>query len=320
MRFSEIAKMTEEEARARLEKIRWPNGATCVQCGSMDVIKVNNNASDGRKKRAGLYECKDCRKQFTVTVNTIFEGSRIPIKTWLMAFSLMCASKKGISAHQLHRMLGITYKTAWHMCHRVRYAMTKAPLKDMLKGKVESDETYIGGKLSNRRNNQRFNIIKTPVIALVERGGNVVTKVANVTATNLRETLTSNIDKDTTLYTDELPAYKNVGKKFKAHETVCHSKLEFTRSDAHVNTAESFFSLLKRGLHGSFHHVSPEHLQRYCNEFSFRWNARKIDDATRTILALHQIEGKRLMYKEPIKKKEEEKQRILYERDVFWAS
>ena len=292
MRFSEIAKMSEEEARTRLENIRWPHGATCVHCGSMDVIKVNNNASGGRKKRAGLYECKDCRKQFTVTVKTIFEGSRIPIKTWLMAFSLMCASKKGISAHQLHRMLGITYKSAWHMCHRVRFAMTKAPLKGMLKGKVESDETYVGGKLSNRRNNQRFNIIKTPVIALVERGGDVVTKVANVTATNLRETLTNNIDKDSTLYTDELPAYKNIGKKFKAHETVCHSKLEFTRGDAHVNTAECFFSLLKRGLHGAFHHVAPEHLQKYCNEFSFRWNSRKIDDATRTLMALNMYRRK----------------------------
>lgn len=303
MKFNEIAEMTEAEARAHLEKIRWPHGAACVHCGSMNVIKLNNNASGGRRKRLGLYECKDCRKQFTVTVKTIFEGSRISIKTWLMAFSLMCASKKGISAHQLHRMLGITYKSAWHLCHRVRFAMAKEPLKGMLKGDVEADETYIGGKLSNRRNPSRYKIIKTPVVALVERNGNVRTKViANVTATNLKSTLLENVNRDAKLYTDELIAYRKIGKLFKTHETVNHSQLEFTRGKAHVNTAECFFSLLKRGLHGAYHHVSPEHLSRYTSEFAFRWNRRKISDTERTISALKCIEGKRLMYKEPKKK------------------
>lgn len=302
MDFNEISRMTETEARAYLEQIRWGNEPACVHCGSMNVVKLNNNASKGRKRREGLYECRDCQRQFSVTVNTIFEKSRIPIKTWLMAFSLMCSSKKGISAHQLHRMLGITYKTSWHMCHRIRHAMALEPLKGMLSDKVEVDETYIGGKLSNRRDNQRYKTTKTPVIALIQRGGNVRTKVANITASNLRDAILENVKRDAQLYTDELPAYRKIGKLFKSHETVKHRDLEFTRGDVHVNTAECFFSLLKRGLHGAFHHVAPEHLSRYTAEFAFRWNRRKLSDMERTISALKCIEGKRLMYKEPKKK------------------
>jgi transposase-like protein len=308
MNFNEISTLTEAQAREYLEQIRWPTEKACPRCGSVNVVKLNNTAVGSRKKREGLYNCRDCRKPFTVTVGTIFEGSHVSIRTWLMAFSLMCASKKGISSCQLSRMLDVTQKTAWFICHRVRYAMGKEPLKGMLRGSVEVDETYVGGKL-RKVNNLGFSHAKrydnkTPVIALVERGGKVRTKVtANITARNLKNFIRNNVLTDSKIYTDEYRGYKGISAYFNGgHESVVHSRYEYARGDAHINTAECFFSLLKRGVMGSFHKVSKKHLQRYCDEFSWRWNLRKIDDEERTLRTLRQMEGERLFYNEPLRK------------------
>lgn len=304
MEFKEIIKLTEDQAREHLEQIRWPLGTVCPHCGDKRVTRLDNSSSSGRKKRNGLYKCKTCRKQFTVTVGTIFEGSHASIKNWLLAFSLMCASKKGISAHQMHRMLGITYKTSWFMCHRVREAMKREPLKAALSGTVEADETYVGGKLSNKKKLKGLptDINKTPVIALVERDGRVKAQVTRyVTARNVNAFIASNVGRSATLYTDESRLYKGVPSFIGMHDSVNHSKDEYARGDVSTNTVEGFFSLLKRGITGSFHHVSPWHLQRYCNEFSYRYNYRKSDDSDRTTAALSRCPGKRLMYKKPIK-------------------
>ena len=311
MDFNDISRLSEEQARKYLESLCWPDGAECPHCNSKNVASLQNKASGNRKRREGLYSCRDCRKQFTVTVGTIFEGARIPIRTWLLAFSLMFASKKGISSHQLHRMLGITYKSAWFMSMRVRHAMAKEPLVGMLSGKVEADETYVGGKIGNMSNYQRRKIRKTgsrfdnktPVLALVERDGNVRTRVvANVTSKNLKTFLTENIAKKSTLYTDEFRGYKNIGKEFSKHRTVMHNIHQYVKGDASINSAESFFSLLKRGVTGSFHHISPEHLQRYSDEFSWRWNRRKVSDEERTINTLKMIEGAKMYYRDPLRK------------------
>lgn len=305
MRFKDVVKMTEEQARDNLERIRWPLGAVCSHCGSKAVTKLNNKASSGRKKREGLYKCRTCRKQFTVTTKTIFESSHISIKTWLMAFSFICAAKKSVSAHQLHRMLGVTYKTAWFMCHRIREVMKFEPLRSALAGTIEADETFIGGKISNQKKlkgkPKDFN--KTAVIALVERNGRVRTKVTRyVTAKNVNDFIYCNVSRDATLNTDESRVYNQPNRYVEKHETVNHSLDEYSRGDVTTNHVENFFSLLKRGINGSFHHVSPWQLQRYCDEFSFRYSLRKAEDADRTIAALSRSEGKRLYYKQPIKK------------------
>ena len=307
MNLAELSKMTEEEAREYLENIRWPNGTVCAHCGSKNVTKLNNKASGARKKRAGLYKCKDCRKQFTVTCKTIFESSRIPIRKWIMAYHLMCSSKKGISALQLSRNLGLVYKSAWFMCHRIRHAMVQEPLKNLLQGGVEVDETYVGGKprkYSGRQSKRGRGTTKIPVVVLVQRNGEARVKVMRkLTGKNLKGAILNNVHKDSTIYTDEYNAYKGIGKHFTGgHKAVMHSIGQYKKEDAHTNTAECYFSLLKRGVIGAFHHVSEFHLPKYCNEFNFRWNYRRINDGTRTIIALKQVEGKRLHYKEPLKK------------------
>ena len=303
LRLDNISKITDEDkARAMLEKMRWPVGVACPRCGSMDVYKIE--AKNGSKVRPGVYRCKDCRKlkksnQFTVTVGTIFEDSHIKLSLWLMAISLMCASKKGISAHQMHRMLGITYKTAWFMCHRIRYAMeTKHTGK--LTGTIEADEAYIGGK-TRRTATQTGYDNKTPVVSLLQRNGNVRSfAVPTVTAMTLKEVLLENVDTSAHLMTDQLGGYKGVGKQFASHQVVDHSMGEYVRGDVTTNTVEGFFGLLKRGVNGTFHHVSREHLHRYLSEFDFRYNRRKINDQQRTVQAIAGFEGKRLMYRDSL--------------------
>lgn len=304
LRLDNISKITDEDkARQMLEKMRWPSGVACPRCGSMDVYKIE--AKEGSKMRDGVYRCKDCRKlktsnQFTVTVGTIFEDSHIKLSLWLMAISLMCASKKGISAHQMHRMLGITYKSAWFMCHRIRYAMQAPKTNRRMKGTIEADETYIGGKARmTGTNTGREN--KTPVVSLVQRGGNVRSfAVAAVTAGTLKEVLLENVHPSSHLMTDELNLYGKIGKNFASHETVTHRDFEYVRGDAHTNTVEGFFGLLKRGVNGTFHHISKEHLHRYLSEFDFRYNRRKINDQQRTVQAIAGFEGKRLTYRDSL--------------------
>ena len=295
LNLTEIASKYNDKDKARelLESLRWPEGPICPHCESEKVYKLTPKPSS--KTRKGVYKCGKCRKQFTVTVNTIFEDSHIPLNKWLMAIHLICSSKKGISAHQLHRMLNITYKSAWFMAHRIRYAMSQPPLVHKLNGIVEADETYIGGKGRGKRG--RGSEKKTPVFSLVERKGNIKSQpVGNVKAKTLKKIMLENIDKNAIVVTDEFPSYKGLKKHFAGHDTIDHGKKEYVRGDIHVNTVEGYFSLLKRGIKGTFHHVSKEHLHRYCNEFDFRYNYRKIDDGMRTAFLINQVEGKRLTY------------------------
>jgi len=293
----------EDEARETLERLRWGDKAACPRCGSTDVTKVEPNPA--KKIRKGLYRCRDCRRnkrnnQFTVTVGTIFEDSHIPLYVWLEATTLLCSSKKGMSAHQLHRQLGITYKSAWFMAHRIRYAMAQKPTKRKMRGTIEADETYVGGK--GRRIGRLTGFEnKTPVVALVQRGGKVRSfVVSHVSATTLKNVLLENVHSSSHLMTDEHDGYRIFGKQFASHQTVTHAKYEYARGDVTTNTVEAFFGLLKRGINGVYHHVSREHLHRYLAEFDFRYNHRKIDDHERTISAIAGFEGKRLTYRDSL--------------------
>jgi transposase-like protein len=205
-----------------------------------------------------------------------------------------------MSAHQIHRQLGITYKTAWFMAHRIRYAMTQEPLKTMLSGTVEVDETYIGGKAKAGRG--RSTKKKTPVVALVERDGKVKSKpVKRVSADELKGAIRESVEISATIMTDEWASYKEIGKEYEGgHHVVNHSRGEYVRGEASTNTVESYFALLKRGVNGTFHHISNKHLHRYCDEFSFRWNHRKDTDSERSESALRLIEGICLKYKNSI--------------------
>jgi transposase-like protein len=310
-----LSAMSEEEARKMIEGIRWPDGPICPRCNSVETVPVT-----GKQVRAGVYRCKTCRRnkakrdQFSVTIGTVFEGSHIPLKKWVMAFHLMCSSKKGISALQLKRNLGLSYKSAWHMAHRVRLAMKEEPLSSMLAGTVEADETFVGGKprrsrkgtLPSPRGRKGWHIPKkSPVAVLVERGGDAISfPIKRISAKGLKTAIREKVDRTKTVFmTDDAGHYKGIGREFAGgHQTVMHSGGEYVRDDAHIQTAESFFALLKRGVNGVFHHVSEKHLGRYCDEFSFRWNHRKVNDGTRTICAISGAEGKRLMYSEPIRK------------------
>jgi transposase-like protein len=280
----------EKAAHEHLAQIRWPEGPVCVHCQSKNVYTLNVS---GTSKRVVL-KCGTCRKQFSATVGTIFERSHIPLHKWFMAFQLMASSKKGMSAHQLHRMLDITYKSAWFLAHRIRHVMKQTPYGGKLGGIVEADETYIGGKSHGMGPTKG----KMPVFALVERGGKVRSfTMPLVTSVNLKRAIHEHVEPSATLMTDEFVGYKKIGKNFAEHHTVNHSNKEYVRGNVTTNTVEGYFSLLKRGLTGTYHHVSARHLHRYLDEFNFRYNARKEDDATRNFLAVKRTEGKRLQYR-----------------------
>ena len=287
--------MTDDAARLMLEGIIWPEGPVCPRCSSKKVT-----ALQGKTCRAGLKQCRECRKQFTVTVGTIFESSHINLGDWMFAVASMCASKKGISALQLKHELRVSYETAWFMCHRIRHAMQSEG--GFLKGDVQVDETYVGGKprkLDPRPRKRGRGTSKTPVVALVERDGNVRTRVlADVTAKSLKGAIRDYVHPSATLHTDEFPAYRGIGIGFAGHKVCVHENDEFVATDGgSTNSAESFFALIKRGMYGNFHSVSKKHLFRYCNEFEFRWNNRDMEYAQKTGLLLAQVSGKRLMYK-----------------------
>lgn len=300
----------EDAARAHFEALRWPDGRVCPHCGTVG----NSVLLKGKSTRPGLYKCRDCRKPFTATLGTIYERSHIPLHKWLLATHLMCASKKGMSAKQLHRMLGFgSYRTAWFMAHRIREAM--APLKgstDPLGGEgkiVEADETYIGGKDKNKHKSKRPNkgrggVSKEIVVSLVERNGAVRSfHVANVSGKTLRPILVTQIDRASTLMTDEGGQYATFGKEFARHETVNHGIGEYVRGPFHSNTVEGYFSLLKRGVIGTYHSISEAHLRRYLAEFDFRYNHREalgINDTERTDAAIAGTVGKRLTYRQPL--------------------
>lgn len=288
-----------EVARQYLESLLWPDGPVCPHCGSVKAYKLTPKATSKKSCRLGLYKCADCREQFTVTVGSIMEDSKIPLNKWLLAIHLLCASKKGMSAHQLHRMLGVTYKTAWFMAHRIRYAMSQPPYKEKMKGVVEADETYIGGRQRGYYGRE-INKKKRPVFAIVKRGGEVRSfHMEKVNAENLGAVIKANVDRCAHLCTDEFAAYDSVGQIFAVHGRVNHSKKEYARGYIHTNTIEGFFGLLKRGLTGTYHQVGQQHLHRYLAEFDFRYNNRKIADAERSLKAMKQVAGKRLMLREP---------------------
>ncbi len=263
---------------------------------------------EGKSHRKGLLHCNECEKPFTVTVGSVMERSKIPLAKWVLGFHLMAASKKGISSHQLHRMLGITYKSAWFLSMRIREAMgldpeTSGPIGGGNKV-VESDETYVGGK-KKKVHTGKPEPKKHAVVTLVERSGEVRAKhVANVTAKNVKDHLKVNVDKASWLMTDDSKVYKKVGKSFAGHTSVNHSQDEYVKLGGfgHVNTAESFHALVKRQLMGAQHSVSEHHLQRYIDELAFRWNnrvANGVNDAERANRAIKGAEGKRLMYQQP---------------------
>lgn len=299
MNLIQIGKLTEQEARKEIERIRWPEGTVCPHCGVIGTAYELKGAST----RDGVYKCADCRKQFTVSVGTIMHRSHLTMKQWLITFHLMCSSKKGISALQLQRELGLgSYKTALFLTHRIRLAMTEDPFISKLGGKVEVDETYIGGKPrkgSGEETKRGRGTKKTPVMVMVERNGKAYAQpVERVNAETLKGAVRQMVDKNSTIYTDEWSAYQGLGQEFEGgHEIVNHGAGEFVRGEASTNTAESYFALLKRGVTGVFHHVSKQHLHRYCNEFSFRWDNRKVDDGQRTENAIKGSGGKRLVYK-----------------------
>jgi transposase-like protein len=292
-----------DEAKARefMETQRWPDGPVCPHCGTTaDGVK----RLEGSSHRPGLFQCNECGEQFTVTVGTVFERSKISLAKWLLAAHLLASSKKGMSAHQLHRMLGITYKTAWFMAHRIREAMTDDGSSGPLGGQnkvIEVDETYVGGKAKNRAFAPPPK--KAAVVALVERDGKVRSRhVASVSAKNLRPIIVENASRKSHLMTDDSVVYPKIGDEFAGHSSVNHSKDEYVRLGgfAHTNTVDNYFSILKRGINGVYHHVSEAHLQRYLAEFDFRYSNRSglgVDDAMRAARAIKGAEGKRLTYR-----------------------
>lgn len=312
--FNESRFHSADAARDHLETIRWPNGPVCPHCGALDRISKLN----GKAHRPGVYDCGHCRDQFTVTVGTVFERSKISLDKWLLAAALMASSKKGVSSKQIERMLSVTYKTAWFMTMRLREAM-KSPngVFGTSGGTIEADATYVGGKESNKHASKRTKGIsggvgKECVFSLVERGGNVRSyHVRSVNVNTLKPIIQSQINAaNTNLMTDGERPLRALKPMFASHETVDHSAGEYVRGNVHTNTIEGFFSILKRGIYGTFHHVSPQHLQRYVTEFDFRYNHRetqvKVDgkwvktghtDAERTTALLQGISHKRLTYR-----------------------
>lgn len=304
-------------AREWLEAQRWPDGRTCPHCGNADQAKIKGLA--GKAHRPGVFQCNECREQFTVTVGTVMERSKIPLNKWVMGLHLMCASKKGVSAHQLHRMLGITYKTAWFMSHRLREAMRPlAGSEEPIGGAgkiVEADETYFG-KVEERvpspqrkgrpytKRGKTGRGGKRAIVSLVERGGRVRSFHPSVaTKEAVTAIVKDNIAKESKLFTDESRLYTGLSAHFEEHATVKHSAGEYVKLDrreVHSNTFENYFSVFKRGMRGIYQHCAEKHLHRYLAEFDFRYNTRTklgFSDYERSCQLAAGIAGKRLTYR-----------------------
>lgn len=298
----------EDAARDHLESLRWADGRFCPHCGATEgTVKVEGKK---RSHRPGLYYCNACKGQFTVRVGTIFERSKVPLHKWVLAYHLMCASKKGVSAHQLHRMLGVHYRTAWFMAHRIRETMREDGTEPMggPGSPVEADETYYGklaepptettkgrpfvhdGARANRR----------AIVCLVSGGKSRTFHVKRADAATVREILVTNALRSSELHTDESNLYTQVGNEFRRHLTVRHSAEEyFGKHGQTTNRVENFFSVFKRGMRGVYQHCAEKHLQRYCDEFDFRYSNRDLDDFERAAKAIRQAEGRRLTYQQP---------------------
>jgi len=302
----------ETKAREWLEARVWPAGPVCPHCGATDD---DVTSLDGSAHRPGLYQCNGCREQFTVTVKTVFERSKLPLTKWLAALFLMTASKKGVSAHQVHRMLGISYKSTWFMLHRLREAMRTGGLAPLGgEGKVvEVDEAYHGKVETHRvsaqrqgrpyKNRSRGPADKRPILALIERGGSVRTfHVPVADQATVAKIVRDNIARESRLHTDESRLYFGMDKHFAAHETVHHAAKEYARGDVTTNTVEGYFGIFKRGMRGVYQHCAEKHLHRYLAEFEFRHNNRitlGVNDGERAALLAQGIKGKRLTYRRP---------------------
>ncbi|MEO7985980.1 MAG: IS1595 family transposase [Gemmatimonadales bacterium] len=294
-----------------MERQRWGDSPACPRCGDLAVRQML--AKDGSRSKRFLWKCSGCKQQFTVRVGTIMEDSPIPLRHWCYAFWAACASKKGVSALQIQRQTGLSYKSALFLMHRIRFAMTPDGPAQKLTGIVEADETYVGGRTPNRSRAERLALRaqghkrmpmqhndKVPVVALVQRGGDVRAMVLpTVNASNVQAVLLAHIDPSARLMTDDSNIYNKVGKPFASHESVKHSLYEYVRGEAHINGAESFFSRLKRQLYGTHQAVSPKHLHRYVAEVAFKHNTRKMEDGERTVAAIQGADGKRLRYRQP---------------------
>jgi transposase-like protein len=292
----------EATAIAHLEGSRWPDGVpNCPHCGSVNVHRMAG------KTQAGYFLCNDCRDKFTCRTGTVMERSHIPVHKWLLAIHLLTASKKGMSAHQLHRMLGITYKSAWFLAHRIREAMDTEHTTPMggEGGQVQADETYYGNTSKRAKHYKKGHSQKSGVVGLVDPANGQVRAFAvqKATAAVVRHVLVTNADRKSTLVTDESSLYTKVGKEFDGHDKVWHdARVYVTEAGRTTNNVENFFGIFKKGMVGVYHFCGEQHLQRYLNEFAFRYTNRSgvgIEDNARAALALKGIEGKRLTYRRP---------------------
>ena len=291
-----------EKAREHMEAIRWPQGPVCPHCGCIG----NATKLKGKSTRPGLYKCNDCKSPFTVTVGTVFERSKVPLNKWVLATHLMASSKKGMSAHQLHRTLGVTYKTAWFMFHRIREAMRNDEPGTFGSGGggVEVDETFIGHDKSKKpvgEKKGRGYDHKYKILTLVDRETKQARSIVvdDLKQSTLLPILRENIASEAALYTDEAAQYRNLKREFASHDYVAHTKGEYGRGEVHTNTAEGYFSIFKRGMKGVYQHCGRQHLHRYATEFEFRYNnrvANGVDDTMRAAKILKGAEGKRMMY------------------------
>ena len=296
----------EQAAYTYVESILWQGGTVCPKCGVVD----NAYELKGKRARPGLRRCKDCKKDFTVKVGTVFEASHVSMCHWLQSTYFLTASKKGFSAHQLHRTLGVTYKTAWFMFHRLREAMRTGELAAFGAdgGVVEVDETFIGHDKTIKPKHSkkgRGYAHKHKVLTLVDRStGRAKSMVVDdLKAKTLVPILKENIAKEATIYTDEAGQYTHLDRYFKDHDFVSHGTGEYVRGDVHTNTIEGYFSIFKRGMKGVYQHCAKKHLHRYAAEFEFRYNnrlANGINDVDRAALAIHGIVGKRILYRDSL--------------------
>jgi transposase-like protein len=302
---------SEADAYLLLEELRWGDRPICPHCGSVGEHYFLNPANGrSRKTRTGaiserrVWKCRDCRKQFSVLTGTIFHGTKIPVRTWLFVIFEMCASKNGVAAREIERKYGLTPRSAWFMLHRIREAMKQGPMPGLLSGRIVADETWYGGKPSNRHGHKQSEHMqgehdKTPIMSLISRETGEVRSqiVPNVKGENLRRVLREHVDPaETHLHTDQALGYRRIAGEFAGHSAVNHNIGEYVRGDVSTNQAESYFSQLKRSLDGTFHHISREHLPRYLAEFDYRYSTRFLSDEQRTMRTLLQTGGRRLMY------------------------
>jgi transposase-like protein len=298
-----VATVDEQRAVEFMEKHRWGAEPACPRCGDVDVYMMRTR--DGERNKDYRWRCRSCNRQFTVRTGTVMEESRLPLRVWVYAFWKACSNKKGCSALQLSREMEITHKSALFVLRRIRHGIGDPEPRRKLSDTVEADEVYVGGKPRVKGISKRGRgTSKTPVLGIVERGGNARFKVMQrLTAEDLEAAIEANVEASARLCTDELASYNRVGEKMKGgHEQVNHSSGEYVRpgTDVHSNTAESLFSLFRRGVMGSYHSISVKHLPNYLDEFAFRWDTRKVDDDERVHLAIRRVDGRRLEYRESV--------------------